>query len=743
MPILVNTQPLEFHLQSENVSYILTVMENDQIGHLYYGKKLTHRDSFQHLIRTGERGMTAYINEGDLNFSLDLVQQEYPSYGTTDFREPAIQVEQENGSRISDFTFRSYDIQSGKPALEGLPATYAEKDDEVTTLTITLEDQVTGGELTLLYSIFEQSGAITRSASIQNKGDETVRLKRFMSASVDFPDADYEMVQLSGAWSRERHVKNRTLAPGIQSVSSARGTSSSQQNPFLALKRPDTTEDTGDVYGFSFVYSGNFLAQVEVDHYDVARAMIGIHSFDFEWKLEPGEAFQAPEAVLVYSDEGLNGMSHIYHELYRNRLARGEWRDKERPVLINNWEATYFDFNEDKIVNIAQSAHDLGVELFVLDDGWFGKRDDDTTSLGDWVVDKRKLPDGMKSLGDKITNLGMNFGLWFEPEMISKESDLYNNHPDWLIQVPDRKLSHGRNQFVLDFSKKEVVDHIFNQMAEVLEDAPISYVKWDMNRNITEAGSTGLSRDRQQEVYHRYILGVYDLYERLTSRFPHILFESCASGGARFDPGMLYYAPQAWTSDDTDAVERLKIQYGSTFAYPLSSMGAHVSAVPNHQVKRITSLKMRGDVAYFGMFGYELDVTKMDEESREEVKEQIRFYKENRGLIQNGRFDRLLSPFEGSGNETAWSVVSPDRKKAIVGFYQVLAEPNPGFQKLKLTGLDPHKEYRVSGKDRTYFGDELMNSGLLLKEQYIGTDAGGLEESGDFSSQVYVLEQIN
>ncbi|RNA68506.1 alpha-galactosidase [Alteribacter keqinensis] len=740
MPILVNTQPLEFHLQTENVSYILTVMENNQLGHLYYGKKVTHRSSFQHLLRTGERGATAYVNEGDLSFSLELAQQEFPSYGTTDFREPAVQTMQENGSRISNFTFDSYEISKGKPALEGLPATYTEAEEEAFTLTVILTDKVTGAELTLLYTIFEKTGAIARSARIGNKGAETLRLKRLMSASVDLPDAEYEMVQLSGAWSRERHMENRKLVPGIQSVSSTRGTSSSQQNPFLALKRPDATEHDGDVYGFSFVYSGNFLAQVEVDHYDVARTMIGIHPFDFEWKLESGEAFQTPEAVLVYSDQGLNGMSAIYHELYRSRLARGEWRDKERPVLINNWEATYFNFDEEKIVEIASSAHNLGVELFVLDDGWFGKRDDDTTSLGDWIVDKRKLPNGMKTLGERITDLGMQFGLWFEPEMISKESDLYKARPDWLVQVPGRKLSHGRHQFVLDFSNEEVVDHIFNQMAAVLEDAPISYVKWDMNRNITEAGSTSLPGDRQQEVYHRYILGVYDLYNKLTTRFPHILFESCASGGARFDPGMLYYAPQAWTSDDTDAVERLKIQYGSSLVYPLSSIGAHVSAVPNHQVKRITSLKMRGDVAFFGMFGYELDVTKMSEAEREEVKKQIRFYKENRALIQNGLFYRLISPF--GSNETAWSVVDKDQTKAIAGFYQVLAEPNPGFKKLKLTGLNPEKEYRVSGKARTYFGDELMNSGLLLQEPYIGTDAGGLEESGDFTSQVYVIEKI-
>ncbi|TMW70412.1 alpha-galactosidase [Alteribacter natronophilus] len=740
MPIFVNQEPLEFHLQSENVSYILTILENGQPGHLYYGKKLTHRESFQHFVRGGERGATAYLNEGDMNFSLELVQQEFPSFGTTDFREPAIHILQENGSRISGFEYVKHDTVKGKPKLEGLPATYTEDESEASTLILTLHDPVTDAELMLFYTIFEDTGAVTRSAKVLNNGAEPLRIKRFMSASVDFPDADFDMVQLSGAWVRERHVHSRRLVPGIQRVSSTRGTSSSQQNPFFAMVRPDTNEHTGDVYGFSFVYSGNFLAQVEVDHYDSARAMIGLHPFDFEWKLETGESFQSPEAVLVYSSEGMNGMSRAYHDLYRKRLARGEWRDRERPVLINNWEATYFDFNEEKILEIARSAHECGVELFVLDDGWFGRRDDDTTSLGDWVVDERKLPGGMKQLAENVTDLGMQFGLWFEPEMISKESRLFKEHPEWVIQAPDRRLSHGRNQYVLDFSNREVVDHLFSQMAAVLEDAPISYVKWDMNRNITEAGSAWLPRDRQQELWHRYILGVYELYERLTARFPHILFESCASGGARFDPGMLYYAPQAWTSDNTDAVERLKIQYGTSFVYPLSSMGAHVSAVPNHQVKRVTSLKTRGDTAFFGMFGYELDVTKMSETDREQVKKQIRFYKNYRSLIQKGVFTRLISPF--GSNETAWMVTSKDKSTALAGYYQVLGEPNPGFKKLKLAGLDPDRKYKVSGKSLFYYGDELMHAGLDLEEPYIGTDTGGIQDSGDFTSQLYVIEAV-
>lgn len=430
---------------------------------------------------------------------------------------------------------------------------------------------------------------------------------------------------------------------------------------------------------------------------------------------------------MVYSDNGLNGMSQTFHTLYRKRLARGKWREKARPILANNWEGTYFDFDEDKILAIAKEAQKLGVELFVLDDGWFGKRNDDTTSLGDWFPNEEKLPNGITGLAEKVTDLGLKFGLWFEPEMISKESRLYEKHPDWLIHVPNRRLSHGRNQYVLDFSRKEVVDYIYGMISDILRNAPVSYVKWDMNRFMTEIGSKELPAERQAEVAHRYILGVYDLYERLITEFPDILFESCASGGGRFDPGMLYYAPQTWTSDNSDAVERLKIQYGTSFVYPLSSMGAHVSAVPNHQVGRITSIKTRADVAYFGVFGYELDLTEMTEEEKDMAKEQIKFYKQHRELIHNGKFYRLQSPFEG--NVTAWMVVSEDQTEAIVGKYQVLAEPYPGFNRLLLTGLNPDFEYQIEGKEGSYYGDELMHVGINLDTTM-----------GDFTSEIFYLK---
>ncbi|ALS79623.1 alpha-galactosidase [Planococcus kocurii] len=736
MPILYNDSTREFHLQTEKTSYIMTILENNQLGQLYYGKKLQHRESFQRLFHVEATPNTACVNEGDLVFSLDLIKQEYPAYGTTDFRSPAYQLLQEDGSRITNFVYQDHQIFSDKKKLMGLPATYAESEDEATTLEVSLYDEVIDVEIRLSYTVFEKLNAITRSAQFINHGQAAVNLTMALSASIDLPDADFEMVQLSGSWARERHIKSRKLVPGIQSIASTRGTSSAQQNPFLALKRPSTTEHQGEVYGVSLVYSGNFLAQVEVDHYNVTRLMTGINPFDFNWLLENGDSFQTPEVVMVYSAEGLNDMSQTFHRLYRTRLARGQWRDRERPVLINNWEATYFDFDEQKIFELAQSSKELGVELFVLDDGWFGKRDDDTTSLGDWFEDKRKLPSGITQLAKDITDLEMEFGLWFEPEMVSKVSELYKTHPDWVIHVSNRQMSHGRNQLVLDFSRQDVVDYIYNLMAEVLRDAPISYVKWDMNRYMTEVGSLELPANRQREVAHRYILGVYSLYERLTTEFPHVLFESCAGGGSRFDPGLLHYAPQGWTSDDTDAVERLKIQYGTSLVYPLSSMGAHVSAVPNHQVGRKTSLETRANVAYFGAFGYELDVTMMTDTEKEEVKTQIAFYKENRSLIQQGQFYRITSPFAEDGNITSWMVVSDDQAEAIIGYYQVLSQPNPGLMRIFFKGLNPEFEYAIDGIDETFYGDELMSAGLQVNRYRIN------EHPADFSSAVYKVTRV-
>ena len=736
MSVFYHEKSQTFHLTNGRISYLMKVLPNGTLGQLYFGRAIRDRENFDHLLEFASRPMSSCVFEGNPCFSLEHCRQEYPSHGSTDFRRPAVELRQPNGSRITSFVYHSHTVAPGKPALKGLPATYCEQDSEAETLTIRLRDELLNVSVYLNYTLFASHPALARSARIVNEGGLELHLTHAMSLSLDLPDMEYELLHFSGAWGRERHLKVRKLEQGVQSVESLRGHSSHNHNPFVMLRRPGTDEDQGEVLGFSLVYSGNFLAQAEVDTWDTTRITLGINPFGFDWKLEPGEGFQTPEAVAVYSHQGMGAMSRTFHTLYRSRLARGEWRDRPRPILINNWEATYFNFDEDKLVSIAQAAKRDGVELFVLDDGWFGARRSDRAGLGDWIANPELLPQGIPGLAERIEALGMRFGLWFEPEMVNRDSDLYRAHPDWLLQTPGRNPSHGRNQFVLDFSRPEVVDRVHAMMADILSGAKVSYVKWDMNRSITEAYSTALPPDRQGEVFHRYILGVYDLYERLTSAFPHVLFESCASGGGRFDPGMLYYAPQAWTSDDSDAAERLKIQYGTSFCYPVVSMGAHVSAVPNHQVNRATPLSTRANVAYFGTFGYELDLNRLTSEEREQVRAQIAFMKEHRAVIQFGDFYRLLSPFQG--NYTAWMAVSPDRRTALVGWYKTLNEVNGPFRRLRLRGLDPALCYTVDGTS-AHYGDELMEVGLVTTDSSAGECRDGQCPSRDFDSHIFVL----
>ena len=530
--------------------------------------------------------------------------------------------------------------------------------------------------------------------------------------SVDFRDDNFEMITLYGAHNNEKNLERRPIVSGIQMIDSVRGASSPHQAPFVALVRKDTNEDSGEVYAFNLVYSGNFTAQVQVDPYKNTRVSMGINPFDFSWLLKKNESFQTPEVVMVYSDQGLGGMSRKYHRLYLDNLCRGEFKHKTRPILINNWEATYFDFDENKILEIAHEGKELGMELFVLDDGWFGKRDDDNTSLGDWVVDKRKLPNGLESLAKKVVGMGMEFGLWFEPEMVSVESELYRAHSDWCIHVPNRPHTLGRNQLVLDLSRKDVCDYIVESVSNILESVPITYVKWDMNRHITDIGSVLLPAPQQHETSHRYMLGLYDVMERLTSRFPNILFESCSSGGGRFDPGMLYYMPQTCTSDNTDAICRTKIQYGTSLVYPPVTMGCHVSTVPNHQVGRITSLETRGNVAMAGNFGYELDLTKLTYEEKEIVKAQIEEYKQIRELIQFGELYRIFNPFEG--NEAAWNIVSKDQEEMVATYVKVLSLPGASLRTIKFKGLNPDFSYINLDTKEIFGGDELMNVGVTI-----------------------------
>lgn len=726
--IVYNDAQGVFHLNAKNSSYIMKVLAGGYLAHVHWGAKVAGYRGAK-AIRHTDRSFSPNPTSEGREFSLDTTPLEYPAFGNTDFRVPAVQLRFADGSTVTDFRYDSHRIYEGKPALEGLPATYVEAEAEAETLEIVMKDSGRPVGVVLRYTVFRHYDAIARSVEVFNDGTEPVAIERALSMNVDFRDSAYDLLNLPGAWARERHIARRPVAMGTTMIESRRGASSHQQNPFIALMRKDAGEFQGEVYGFSLVYSGNFLAQVEVDQYRTTRVAMGINPFNFSWKLEPGSRFQTPETVMVYSAAGLNAMSADYHGLYGRRLCRGRFRDALRPVLVNNWEATYFDFDKEKILDIAGKAKPLGIELMVLDDGWFGKRDSDFSSLGDWVVNEEKLAGGLKALGEAVVGSGMQFGLWFEPEMVSPDSDLYREHPDWCLHVPDRTRSEGRNQLILDMSRGDVRDRLFQMLKEVLESAPITYVKWDMNRHMTEVGSALLPPDRQKETAHRYILGLYELMEALTTAFPEVLFESCSGGGGRFDPGMLYYMPQTWTSDDTDAVERLKIQYGTSLVYPISSMGAHVSAVPNHQVHRVTSLEMRGHVAMAGNFGYELDIAGMPREELDLVKEQVAVYKEIRETIQFGDFYRLMSPFEG--NETAWIFVSPDKQEAVFFYYKVLGEPNEPFCSVRLHGLDVEASYEVLETGEVYGGDEVM---------HIGINIPMLE--GDFKSHMVRLRAV-
>ncbi|MBW4083064.1 alpha-galactosidase [Paenibacillus sp. S150] len=718
-----------FHIRSRATSYVLQLLPTGVPAHVYWGRAIRPTALPSILQRTERCSFSPSPYPEDMSISYDTISLEYPSYGAGDFRHPAYQIQAADGTTASEAVYSTHRIHKGKPVLAGLPATYAEHGDEAETLELELLDAVAGLRIILSYTVFDGLNAIARSVRFVNEGTGPLKLLRGLSMSVDLRDSGYDLLHLSGSWARERYVERRPLASGMQGVESRRGASSHAHNPFIALLSRGADEDHGEVYGVSLVYSGSFTAQAEVEPYRTTRLSIGMNPFDFTWLLEPGESFQTPEAVLVFSAEGLGAMSRAYHKLYRTRLARGTFRDRTRPVLVNNWEATYFDFTADKIEAIARAGSELGMELFVLDDGWFGHRDDDRSSLGDWVVDPDKLPEGLENLARRVNKLDMQFGLWFEPEMISPDSELYRQHPDWCLHVQGRRRTLARTQLVLDFSREDVCQAIGDRIAAVLRSAPITYVKWDMNRNMTEIGSAQLPPERQRETAHRYMLGLYSVLERITSEFPEVLFESCSGGGGRFDPGMLYYMPQTWTSDNTDAVSRLKIQYGTSIVYPLSAMGSHVSAVPNHQVQRNTSLELRGHVAMSGNFGYELDLTKFTEEEKAAVQAQVALYKELRPLVQFGEQYRLLSPFEG--NETAWLIAAEDKSEAVAVYVRTLAEPNDALHHLRLKGLDPQADYEWLEGGGVYGGDHLMYAGLPLPALH-----------GDFQSILWRFRRV-
>ena len=698
-----------FYLNTKNTTYAMGVFNEGILAHLYWGKRIYTEFCKEDIFGFGHRHMAAFDCDGK---STDYLPLEYSPQGGADLRMTGLGGVHNDGSNLTVLRFKGYEIQNGKPALEGLPATYAENDDKVQTLIIQLHDDLKNLDVYLSYSVFEELDAITRSVKIVNNG-EKFRLSNAFSATVDFyglPKSD--IIHLDGCWARERTVTRREIVHGNQNIESRTGASSAYHNPFIAICDKETTENHGDAYGFSLVYSGNFTAGVEMDAYNCARAYIGINPYKFEFVLNTNECFTTPEAVLVYSPNGLSGMSRIYHKLYRTRLCRGKYRDAERFVLINNWEATYFDFNEEKIVDIAKKACEIGVDTMVLDDGWFAGRLDETAGgLGDWVVNEDRLPNGLNSLAQRINDLGMHFGLWFEPEMVNPVSRLYETHPEWIIHTKGRKQSLSRWQYTLDLSNKEVCDYIIGAVSRVLKSANIEYVKWDMNRYMSEVGSAFLSEERQGELMHRYILGLYYILESLTNDFPNILFESCSSGGGRFDPGMLHYMPQTWTSDNTDALDRIKIQYGTSFVYPYSSMGAHVSACPNHQVWRTTPFNMRCNVALPGQFGFELDLNKCTEEELKTAKEAVERYRELRSVFHKGDCYRLRSPF--STDLSAMEFVSEDKNTVILCIYSKAATAMAPDEYIKLYGLDEKSSYELNGK--VYGGDYLMGRGYWLR----------------------------
>ena len=704
-----------FKLDTKNTSYVIAIVDKEGfLGHAYYGKRLEEAD-VAYLTRMYEGCRTPETNERDRLSFYDCFPMEYPTHGIGDFRESALRIEDANGHWTTKLTYKSHEIFDGKKGLLGLPATWCEKETEAQTLEITMQDEETGLLVVLSYSVFADVDAVVRSARVINCSEDTIYLTKVMSASFDMDNKDYDKILLYGSWARERHIDRTPVNYGIQAERSNRGEGGHQGHAFMALLEKNADQNHGEVYGMDLVYSGNFRTLIERNQFDTVRTMTGINPEDFRWELTPGASFQTPEAVLVYSDEGLGGMSRCFHDLYRNHLIRGCYRDKKRPILINNWEGTYFDFNTEKLLAIAKGAAELGIEMLVMDDGWFGNRYDDNRALGDWEVNEEKLQGGLKYLVDEINKLGMKFGIWFEPEMNSPDSDLYRQHPDWAIQVPGRKPGLARNQMVLDISREEVADYIFEKMAKVLRSANVEYVKWDMNRPLSDIASAALPKERQGEVFHRYVMGVYRMQERLLTEFPQLLLENCSGGGARFDAGMLYYGPQIWTSDDTDAIERLEIQEGTALIYPLSAMGAHVSDCPNHTVGRTTPFSTRGIVALAGTFGYELDVTRISEEDRKQIPEQCKMYHKYNDLVRTGDYYRMAS-YRETHTHDAYMVVSKDKTEALVTYVIVRRRANPRSRNIKLLGLDPKKTYRIEGEDRTYLGSTLMNAGIQMEE---------------------------
>ncbi len=734
--ISFNKKTNTFRIETPDSDYIISIINGGYIIHTYYGEKLGE-DDVTYLARPREYGFADNPIFREKHSFLDYIPQEFPTDGLGDFRRSALAITNSSGNNGIELKYKNHEIIDGPISIPGLPCVFGNKKSSQT-LKITASDELLNIEVSLFYTVFEGINAIIRFAKITNCGKDTVYIKKALSASFDMDNDNYDMITLHGSWARERHIDRRPVHKGLQGVVSMRGETSHQEHPFIALLEKNADENSGKVYGINFIYSGNFVGEVQNNQFDSLRIQMGINPENFAWKLKAKDEFYTPQAVLTYSNCGLNGMSHAFHDLYRDHLIRSPYKNKMRPILINNWEATYFNFDSEKLLDIAREAHKDGIEMLVMDDGWFGKRNFDDNSLGDWIVNEEKLKGGLKHLVDEVNKIGLKFGIWFEPEMISPDSDLYRAHPDWAIQIQGRIPGMSRQQLVLDITRKDVRDYIYNSVAAILKSANIEYVKWDMNRQLSDIGSTNLPSDQIGEFYHRYVLALYEMQERLISDFPNLLLENCSGGGARFDPGMFFYSPQIWCSDDTDAIERLSIQEGTALIYPLSTMGAHVSVCPNHACGRVTPFKTRGYVALSGTFGYELDITKLPPEERAMIPGQVALYKKFGDLVRNGDYSRIASYSENNEYD-CWASIAKDKSKALVTFIQVLNHPNYKTRFIKITGLKPDARYKVSwpDEDQAKFPSVEL-TGLTIAKAGIPVH----RDWGDFQGQLILLEQL-
>ncbi|MCM1989919.1 alpha-galactosidase [Oceanirhabdus seepicola] len=782
----------EFHLTTDKTSYIIKVLPSGHITNLHYGRKIKHRENFDSLYQNFNTPVGLEVNYSKYidDFTLNTTKLELSTYGKGDFKEPSIHIEMENGSRVSDFIYESHKIFQGKYKIEGLPHTFenttdqkGKNRDEVNSLEITMYDENSDVYVILQYSVFYYKDVITRSCRIVNGERGIIKIHKAMSMNIDLTHEDCELITLEGKWIREKHIQKQALSKGVYYLDSKRGVSGADHNPFMSIKKKNSDENNGECYGFALIYSGNHQGLVEVNPHEIIRLQMGINPFDFSWTLHKEEGFQTPEVIMTFSYEGLNKLSRNFHNIINNNVIPPQWQHKERSIIFNSWEAVGFDFNEKKLLNLARNAKELGMELFVLDDGWFRGRNDDTSSLGDWMVDDKKLPGGLTQLCHRINEIGLHFGLWVEPEMISEKSERYRKHPEWAIKLPNREPSLGRNQLILDMTNPEVREYLYKTLKRIFSSSNIKYVKWDMNRSVTDVYSNYLESWKQMEFHHRYVLGVYELIGRITKEFPHILFESCASGGNRYDLGMLYYMPQTWASDNTDAGERMNIQYGASLLYPQSTLGAHVGSNPSLQTLRNNSIESRFNVAAFGILGYELDITKISNFEGKVIKKQIEFYKKHRKLFQFGEFYRIKSPFKS--NQSILMVVSEDKNEGMIGYYQKLQESNMTLETIKLKGLKEDNQYNLYTREQFMnieqfgelinefvpfevrtnglkglvhkivsdnylfkgenqrieaYGDELMYAGFKPYPQFNG---GGYNEKvryiGDFGSRIYYI----